>query len=657
MSQDKNKSRSRPRNWGQNQRRQWEPLEEARLLQQRIDEQIALNEQAQEAHDAGHNVTIPGTGLQSIRDPLLDNPSHYFEFNARQRGITRQRTGRDRTEPDLRQRASRQRTGTRPRHGELDIRPRNQPTLPQLAIDGNILTPHNPNREGEQRRAQAVAEALRLSTSTNELDPDFARFNNTGFNANNRSGGEAARQRAEAAAEALAQRTRAARNITQTHLRDVTGGPLDFTPPPTQATNPQDRRPGPGQPTPTPMQIDDIDDEPMGPNVQETAQPGNNIGRQGALQSGGGQKYNYLPRSINEKYFTLSFQHMVRYDLVSRAENFGVLTPSAADMWNGSPGSLRTSEWRYIPNQTWELYLTPVQSRQILDLVGWGGEIKPERCGIHIMNTRLAMQLPQETGFLITVDKPYFKVYEDKPRELFGHGYTGQPVAQIYPSVNALSTTFTHGGKQNLEPVDLPQYVHTMPGVVANDATTLAETQLNLESSGGIEFYQPGDSFAKSWDLNADFTPIQGLTGTGYSGQVNAAEAGAFSVLTGYLGYTLGNKNITNYNTDTSKTISLDFARSAASPNMVLITIPDVNSVNIGAGTFNITSELQMNVTYNIVVSVHRYDDPNFTASITTHAPSGSQVIEAANAYKTMRKQRGDGVYISSRPAYGSYTF
>lgn len=651
MSQDKNKDkpRSRPRNWGQNGRR-WEPLEEARRLQQQIDEQIAINEQSQEAHDAGYHVVVPQAGLQSRDDPLRANPSHYFEENAKRRARSSNQDAQG--QPTAKRRGQPEdifRIGAgRANHGQRLT----QPTLPQLAIDNNLTTPHNPNREGLQRRTEAVRRAQLIRALQQENQ-------NNGFSEHNISGSEAARQRAEAAAEQLAAR----------HRKQVTGTKPDFRPPPTQtqtqqptntATNPQARRPGPGQPTPTPMEIEDDQDQdvPMGPNVQERAQPGNNIGRQGALQSGGATKYNYLPRSINEKYFTLSFQRMVRYDLMSRAETFGSLASTGwGTHWNGGPATIRTSEWRFIPNQTWEMYLTPVQSRQIMDLCGWGGEIKPERCGIHVMNTRLAMQLPQETGYLITVDKPYFKVYEDKPRELFGHGYIGEVAADIAPSANAIIEASTHFNRQNLEPIGLPSYFHTVPGVITESAQTLTDTQLNLESSGGIEFYQPGDTFAKTWDLSGvDFTPIQGLSATGINIQLNTQNGTAASTLRGHLGYVLGDKNVTRYSTDEAKTLTRDASRAGIGPNMVLITIPDVNSVNIGGGDFSITSELQMNITYDIVVTVHRYDDPNFNAGITTVGPTGVQVVTAAEAYKYMRRQRGDGVYASSRPEIGAYT-
>lgn len=643
--------------WRQVGHRRWEPLDEARQLQERLDREAATNEQFQEIHDAGIDVVMQD-GPRSIRpDPLDTNPSHYFEQNARRRARSANQEAQD--QPAAHRRYP-------PHHGAS----LHQPTLTQLAIDGNILPLNHPNQEGRRRRQEALAEAARQRRHS---PADEDRNRPLGTNQ-------------QAQADSLAERFRrnrphqiereVAQALTLRHLNDVTGSRPDYTPPTpnyspdpatyrtpsSQATNPQGRRAGPGQPTPTPTPVtpqmnNDMDDiEGGGGNVEQVAQNGVNQGRPGALQQGGATKYNYLPRNINEKEITLNIQRMVRFDLISRAETFGSLvTDTYGALWNGAPGTVRTSEWRFIPNQTWECYLTPVLSRQILDLAGWGGEIKMEHCGVHVFNTRLAMQLPQETGFLITVDKPYFKVYEDKPRELFGHGFLGAGAADIAPSANEITNGNVHHNVQNLTPTDLPAYLHSLQGAIAQTAQTVTDTQLNLESSGGIEFYQPGDEFAKSWKISGEYTPVQVLQGTALYGQLDFTDAAAGATIRGYIGYNLPVHSITRYSTSPVYAVEERSKAHGNCPNMVLMTIPDINSINIGGGDFTIQSELQMNVTYTAAVTIKRYDDPNWTVSVTTTGGNGAQYLTAAAAYLHPRRKRGDGVYGSTRPEQGAW--
>lgn len=664
---DRNRGRTFPKGWQRGWQSRRPPLEEARILQERIDAQVAANEQFQEIHDAGIDVQIQG-GPNSIRDPLLDNPSHYFEENARRRA----RSSNQNAQLDAAQRPAKRgqpedifRIGAgRANHGQR----LHQPTLTQLAIDRNILPLNHPNQEGRRRRSQAQLEAIRQRRPSFD---DSNRQRNLGTNPAAQSLSLAERFRRGRPQDI---ERRVADALTQRHLRDVTGGPLDYTPPtpnyspPTtntpssQATNPQNRRAGPGQPTPTPTPVtplmnNDMDDvEGGGGNVEEVRQNGVNQGAPGNLQSGGGAPYNYIPRNIHQRKLNFKIQRTVRYDLPSRAETFFEVVSGAiyATQWNGLQATSLRNEWRFIPNQTYECYFTPKQTRDVMQAAGWRGSIRPLKTSIHVFNTRLAMQLPQEMGFLITVDKPYFKVYEDNDRQLFGHGTIGSTIAQIRPSLNLINNTTVHLDAPALTPVNYPDYIHTLEGTVGDNAINRLNTQLNLETSGGIEFYQPGDEFYKSWTIHADHTPLQNLNGDGETAQLELGLPNG--TISGFIGYKLPTYNIANYSTDTNIALSSRPTGHGSDPNMVLITIPDITSINIGGGDFNITSELQMNVTYTMDVEVCRESDLSWNPSIDTDAFTGVTYLEAgATAYGVFRN-RAQGVYGSTRPQAGAHT-
>lgn len=445
--------------------------------------------------------------------------------------------------------------------------------------------------------------------------------------------------------------------LTNVHKSQVRGSPLNFDPlPRTHPTQYNPTREGVDAdtpPTPTNNMNNDDNMDGGGGNVEERGPVGQtNQGRPGALVAGGGTKYNYIPRHVSQTEFNLCFRKTVRYDLESQVETLQTFIPGAT-IWNGTPGTFVGHPWCFLPNQTFELYTTPGQVREMMNLAGWNGSFKPTAASVHIFNTRLAMQLPQETGFLITVDKPYWKVYEDTVYQLFGHGVSGAGAPP--PSGNAVSAAQTHTDTQNLTPVGLPQYIHTVAGTVTDDEASRMLNQLQFETTGGVEFYQPGDEIYKQWDIDTPWTSINNQQNTANNTEFNMDSAGSPGQFFGYLTGKQHNFNISRYSTDPADALTTRVPASGKPPPMLLMSVPTINSINVGGGTFLIQSELQMNVTYELNMLIKREPDNNYNPQISTIATSGRQALGTGLGESMPFRNRANASYASSRPTSGAY--
>lgn len=386
-----------------------------------------------------------------------------------------------------------------------------------------------------------------------------------------------------------------------------------------------------------------------------------------ASGGGGTNKYNYIPRALHEKSFTLHFQKVVRYDFPGLNE--AIITQTAVPLgWRSPINSLTPATdfqegWRYLPNMTYECYVNTQEANDIFQLAGVNGMLQPKHCSIKIFNTRLAMQLPLTTDAqVVTTDKPYFKVYEDTERILFGHATFGSSPANAAPCPNLPSSADMHMGVNinALGAVSAPIYKHRVEGTVTGN--TLGH-QMYLESRGGVEYYQAGDDVTKEWELHGPPTNLKDINGDPNTGEISVLTATAGNAymqdLLGYIGATLPvfpiNRYISPIVSESSTQGPLAFGAGTnrsesmmTTPNMLLVTCPTVSSTTIGATEFDIQTELQTLVQYNMTVEVYR--TPEYSAASGSYAMNAGGIVnydggQSNRHYRRMPK----GVYVSSR--------
>lgn len=391
----------------------------------------------------------------------------------------------------------------------------------------------------------------------------------------------------------------------------------------------------------------------------------------GGFASVGGANagYNKIPRHMHDRKFTLTCKKVVRYDCLGSAEDTMVRTLNNT-IWISSgsggilepgPGTTIDYGWHYIPNQTLECYCTPQFSSDIFMMCGLQGSMKVKHCGVKVFNTRMAVTMPSVDGFLVTTDKPYFKCYEDKERILFGHGVIGGGASNIRPSANLLTSAMIHHGINNMTPIQLPSYQHT----VQFDATTIDPSlvQLPLETYGGVEYYQPGDTIAKSWNLDGPAMNMKEFS-TNVSSELPIYNpAGAtqnnIQLVSGYIGGLLGNFPIARYTTpelDLVSTITRSNRSEAVqtAPPMFLISTPNYTNTTVGATQFTIQTELATTVEYTITVEINRISNYNWATGyqlqfgVGIQSPNGqTQVVRQMDRSATAFTSRtyGKGPY------------
>jgi hypothetical protein len=311
-----------------------------------------------------------------------------------------------------------------------------------------------------------------------------------------------------------------------------------------------------------------------------------------------------------------------------------------------------------------ECYITPQNAAEIFMMAGKCGGFRMVECEMKILNTRLSMSLPIQPTNLTSTDKPYFKCFEDKQSFLYGHGILNQPAPQIYPSVNGVDDTNFHNTVTNMTQVPMPNYLHSVQSGALQDPLNI---QLPIESTGGVEYYSPGDQVAFKWPINGRLTAIgdhqirsdvleyEWKSGTGIAANPR---------LCGFIGYTSPFVNYGRYPREGGITYDYTdgFLNSTTTPHpeefcqqppMVLLQCPTIEGV--GDGGFEIQTNLQCTVVYSGIVEVRRMIVPawNATALIRGTAPfNSSQIGDTLSFGERYLKPPSRMIESSDRTAY-----
>lgn len=403
-----------------------------------------------------------------------------------------------------------------------------------------------------------------------------------------------------------------------------------------------------------------------------------NGGSGGVNNDGGNACIARIPRHVHNRKFTIMCQKTVRYDFPGLSQNVSVFdstTQGKATIWNGGPGTGVNWGWRYIPNQSSECYLTPQACADIYQLGGVQGTVKFLHAGVKVFNTRIATRMQSQANEIINMDKPYFKVYEDTDRILFGHTQANVgDTAFVAPCANYISTLTTgqtppgppntrniHIGVPNLTPLSAPLYWHTIETAVTDSTNNQHTLQSMLESTGGVELYQAGTELEFDWKLRGPAMALKAFNNETGNGQMSnvpiQGAANGNSILSTLLGAQLEDFPITRYLNYTTNTTSGQSERSEvhnSTPNMLLLTCPTLDNTTLGATDFVIDTELQTLVTYNLVVEVERQGVYHFGSSFSLTAATGL-LNETDEANRVFRKAPKGAIFSSRSRLIGPY--
>lgn len=365
-----------------------------------------------------------------------------------------------------------------------------------------------------------------------------------------------------------------------------------------------------------------------------------------------------IPRTPSQHTYYIHTQRTVRYDVPGSNEGAYTFDGGIADLFGAAiAGTPIVTPWYFLPTQTAECYMTPSTTAELFQLAGPRGKFRFIDCEVDILNTRLSMNLPLQATTLTSTDKPYFKCFEDKDQILFGHGFLSQAVTEIYPSTNAVTPAVFHETVTNMTGLPLPVYKHS---VIGGPYTDQPAFQLPLESTGGVQYYSPGDTVHFGWKVNGRATAIlpQSFAGGGLGREWWMSVDPETKRMRGFIGYyepavDFGRyPQITTADTALNQISTLHPEEYCLQPPPVLIQCPNVTSQ--GAG-FDIVTQLHITVTYSAVLEVTREKMFSWAANYiinTTDTQESLQVIPADNASNAVRNPVRANIY-SSRTRLG----
>lgn len=411
-------------------------------------------------------------------------------------------------------------------------------------------------------------------------------------------------------------------------------------------------------------------------NTKMTEQSGTGGGSQTNGAAGGKISIPYQPQQTS---FILQFRKTVNYSIDSFQENYWGVS-AIQNSWPSSTGTLLPAQavqlgWSYIPNQSLECYLKPTDTQSMYQMGGVTGAMRVLACGFSLVNTRMELNFPINSGFQQVVDKPYWKCYEDKVGICQGHGYYGQPSASNYPSQNQILATDVHVTVPYMQTLAPPDYIHNFYAAAPDQQTG----QFMMESYGGVEYLHSGDELHKHWKFNHPFRSFNAAFQGSQSVQwpftaQNIGPSGKYPMI-GHISFdgdfkatrnyqdcgggpnlnptlvhgsqTGPAQNNTAYNTPGTGNYSVAGQSTRhEGPPMVLVACPDI--LSMAGSEFNVTTALGCVCVYEIVVEVSRDLNLQYRATYVQNNINQPMVDETAGGAIYRPNTVKDRVYNSS---------